>query len=71
MSVLIASCSKAESATNGFIVDPGEYSPDKVLFKSGFLGSFLILDHSFLSIPYKNKFGSKVGAEFMAIISPV
>ena len=65
------SFSRAESATKGLIVEPGEYRPETVLFNKGFNGSFLIYFHLFFSIPYKNKFGSKDGEEFIAIISPV
>ncbi len=65
------SFSRAESATIGFTVEPGDYSPDTVLFNKGFNGSFLILFQFSLSIPYKNKFGLNDGEEFMAIISPV
>ena len=41
------------------------------LFNKGFRGSFCISFHFFPSIPYKNKLGSIVGDEFIAIISPV
>jgi len=34
--VSITLFSKAESATIGFIVEPGEYRPERVLFISGF-----------------------------------
>ena len=71
MFVEITSFSKAESATIGLIVEPGEYKPETVLFNKGFKGFFLISFHFFFSIPYKNKFGSKDGEEFIAIISPV
>ena len=68
--VVITSFSKAERATRGFIVDPGEYKPETVLFNKGFKGLLLISFHLFFSIQYKNKFGSNDGEEFIAIISP-
>ena len=52
-------------------VEPGEYRPETVLFNKGFKGFFWISFHLFISIPYKNKFGSKDGEEFIATISPV
>ena len=61
---MITSFSKAERATIGFIVDPGEYKPETVLFNKGFKGSLWISFHLFFSIPYKNKFGLKDGEEF-------
>ena len=63
--------SKAERATIGFIVDPGEYKPVKVLLTNGFNGLFLINCQSSWLIPNKNKFGSNVGEDYIAIISPV
>ena len=38
--------SRAANATNGFIVDPGEYKLDIDLFTSGFNGLSLIISHS-------------------------
>ena len=55
---LIILFSKADSATIGFIVEPGEYNPERVLLISGLRGLFLINSHSSLLIPNKNKFGS-------------
>ena len=46
--------SNADSATIGFIVDPGEYNPEIVLFNNGFKGFFLISFHFFGSIPFNN-----------------
>ena len=63
--------SKADQATIGFIVEPGAYKPETVLFMRGLFGFFCISIHFFLSIPYKNKFGLIEGEEFIATISPV
>ena len=63
--------SKADSATIGFIVEPGEYKPERVLLIKGFRGLFLINSHSSLLIPNKNKLGSYEGEEYMATTSPV
>ena len=49
--------SSADRATIGFIVEPGEYKPERVLFISGFNGLFLINCHSSLLIPKRNKLG--------------
>ena len=57
--VLNTSFSKAESATIGFIVEPGAYNPDNVLFNKGLSGSFLISFH-FLS-----QFHIKIGLDQM------
>ena len=40
--VVITSFSRAESATIGLIVEPGEYKPETVLFNKGFKGFFVI-----------------------------
>ena len=69
--VLTKSFSSADKATIGLIVDPGEYSPDIVLFNSGFKLSFCNSFHFFSSMPYKKIFGSNDGEEFIAKISPV
>ena len=63
--------SKADNATIGFIVDPGEYKPVRVLLIKGFRGLFLINCHSSLLIPNKNKLGLYDGEEYIAKTSPV
>ena len=63
--------SKAERSTIGFIAEAGEYNPEIVLLSKGFSGFVLIDPQSFSLIPYKNKLGSKLGEECIAIISPV
>ena len=50
--------SKAARATNGFIVDPGEYKPAIDLLTKGLSLLFLIAFQSFLLMPYVNLFGS-------------
>ena len=67
----ITSFSRADNATIGFIVEPGEYNPDTVLLISGYNGSSLMSFQSFILIPYKNKLGSNDGEECIAITSPV
>jgi hypothetical protein len=44
--VSIIPFSKADKATIGFRVEPGEYRPESVLFIKGFKGLFLINCHS-------------------------
>jgi len=46
--VSITLFSNAERATIGFIVEPGEYRPERVLLIKGFKGLFLINCHSSL-----------------------
>ena len=50
--VVITSFSRAESATKGLIVEPGEYNPETVLFNKGFNGFFLISFHIVLMGAY-------------------
>ena len=53
--------SSADSATIGFIVEPGGYNPVIDLFISGFFGLVLIFSQFSKLIPYKNKLGSNEG----------
>ena len=62
--------SKADKATIGLIVDPGEYLPLIVLLTKGLSGLFLINCQSSWLIPNKNKLGSKEGDDCIATISP-
>ena len=62
--------SRADKATIGFIVEPGEYLPDIVLLIRGFKGLFFINCQSSVLIPNKNKLGSYEGEDCIAIISP-
>ena len=66
----IISFSKADNATIGLIVDPGEYLPLIVLFTKGFIGLFLINCQSSWLMPNKNKLGLKEGDDCIAITSP-
>ena len=68
---LITSNSKADKATKGLIVEPGEYKPAIDLFINGFKGLAFISFHSSLLIPCIKLFGLKVGEDAKAIISPV
>ena len=63
--------SKAARATKGLKVEPGEYKPAIDLFTKGFKGSSLISPQSLWPIPCVNLFGSYVGEDAIAIISPV
>ena len=49
--------SKADNATIGLMVEPGEYNPERVLFTNGFKGLFLISCHSSWLIPNKKELG--------------
>src|SRR5256885_15951080 len=67
----IAPLSSAASATTGLNVDPGGYIPVIALFKSGFSGSSLSWRHISGVTVVVEGFGSKPGADTLAMTSPL